>query len=155
MARILVIEDDEHHRLLLEEELACEGHATFSAGRGDDAINLLAFAAPDLIILDIGIPNVDGLRFLGKLVARRPRVPVVIYTAYQPCHENFMSWAADAYVLKHSDLGQLKSAVRQVLETSLAACPPAAAAASARADPRSVGEAYRRGQALSSRGAAG
>ncbi|HPD17016.1 MAG TPA: response regulator [Planctomycetota bacterium] len=117
MASILIIEDDRYQRLLLEEELASDGHFTFSASSGHEALERMKASAPDLVVLDIGLPGMDGIELLGKLLALNHELPVVIHTAYEGYRGNLMAWVADAYVLKQSDLAPLKQAVRRVLDS--------------------------------------
>ncbi len=123
MAGILVVEDDKHQRLLLEEELTREGYSTYCAASGGEALAAAAKAMPDLVIIDIAMPEMDGIELLGKLLALNNHLPVIIHTAYASYKDNFMAWAADAYIVKRTDLKELKDAVRRVL----AAHPRAAA----------------------------
>ncbi|HUT32884.1 MAG TPA: response regulator [Planctomycetota bacterium] len=128
MAAILVVEDDKNQRLLLAEELAGEGHAVLTAGSGQDALATVAKTMPDLVIVDIAMPEMDGLELLGRLLAVNHRLPVIIHTAYGSYKDNFMSWAADAYVVKRGNLQELKDTVRCVLTKPLGSCPSPAAA---------------------------
>ncbi len=123
MATILIVEDSKHQRLLLAEELECEGYEVCSAGTGRDALHLAATARPDLVVLDIGVPDMDGIELLGRLLARNSRLPIVIYTGYEGYRDSFLSWAAAAYVVKKSDLGELRTVLRQVLRASGVALP--------------------------------
>ena len=117
MAAILGVEDDEHQRLLLQEELEYDGHMVLTAVNAREALGTVARTMPDLVVLDIGMPGMDGLELLGKLLGVNNKLPVVIYTAYASFQNNFMSWAADAYVIKQSDLSELKQTIRNVLGT--------------------------------------
>jgi len=115
MAAILVVEDDRNLRLLVKEELAGEGYTIFTASNGQDALTAIATTMPDLVIMDIAMPEMDGLELLGRLLAVNHQLPVIIHTAYASYKDNFMSWAADAYVVKRGDLRELKDTVRCVL----------------------------------------
>lgn len=115
MAAILVVEDDRNQRILIQEELELDGHACFTAAGGKEALAAVNRAMPDVVVLDIGMPGMDGLDVLGKIMDINNRLPVIIYTAYSSYQDNFMAWAADAYVVKSSDLSKLKRAVRSVL----------------------------------------
>ena len=115
MPAILIVDDDRHQRLLLEEELAGEGYAVRAVPNAEDALTDISEAMPDLVIVDLAMPGMDGLDLLGKLLAMNNQLPVIIHTAYASYQENFMSWAADAYVVKKGDLTELKDAVRCVL----------------------------------------
>ena len=115
MAAILIVEDDLHQRLLIKEELEDEGYTVLAAANATDALDMVSRAMPDLVVLDIGMPGMDGLELLGKFLGINNRLPVVIYTAYSSYQDNFMSWAADDYIIKQSDLGELKRKIRHVL----------------------------------------
>lgn len=115
MAAILVVEDDRNQRLWLQEELELDGHAVMSAANADQALQAVRRAMPDLVVLDLAMPGIDGLDLLGRLLDLNHRLPVVIHTAYASYKDNFMSWAADAYVVKQSNLQPLKQTIHRVL----------------------------------------
>ena len=114
--KILVVEDEEGLRLLYEEELKAEGYEVFTAQNGREAIQHLEKVKPDLIILDIVMPVMDGMEALGRIVGKERNIPVIINTSYPGYREDFMSWAADAYVMKSADLQELKDKVRELLK---------------------------------------
>jgi len=114
--RILVVEDEEGLRLLYKEELEAEGYEVLSAQNGREAIQKLEEEDPDLIILDIVMPVMDGMEALGRIVGKERKIPIILNTSYPGYRRDFMSWAADAYVTKSTDLGELKDKVRELLE---------------------------------------
>jgi CheY-like chemotaxis protein len=114
--KILVVEDEESLRLLYEEELKSEGYEVLTAGNGREAIHQLEMGKPDLIILDIVMPVMDGMEALGRIVGKERRVPIILNTSYSGYQQDFMSWAADAYVTKSDDLSELKKKIRELLE---------------------------------------
>ena len=114
--KILIVEDEEGLRLLYEEELKAEGYEVFSARNGREAIQQLEEVKPDLIILDIVMPIMDGMEALGQIVGKERSIPIIIHTSYPGYREDFMSWAADAYVAKSSDLKDLKNTIRELLK---------------------------------------
>ncbi len=67
------------------------------------------------MVLDVAMPGVDGIETLGRILAENNRIPVLLHTAYATYKDNFMAWSADAYVVKSSDLSELKAEVRRVL----------------------------------------
>jgi len=117
MARLLVVDDDKNLRLLYEQELQEEGHEVVLAGSGPEALDYLKTKRPDLIILDISMPGMDGIEALGKILARDKTMPVILNTAYSTYKDNFMTWSADAYVVKQGDLTELKAKIKDVLKT--------------------------------------
>ncbi len=114
--KILVVEDEESLRLLYEEELTAEGYEVLTAGNGREAIQQLEQRKPDLIVLDIVMPVMDGMEALGRIVGKERKIPIILNTSYPGYRDDFMSWAADAYVTKSSDLGELKGKIRDLLE---------------------------------------
>ena len=114
--KILVVEDEESLRLLYEEELSAEGYEIITAGNGKEAIRQLQEGKPDLVVLDIVMPVMDGIETLGRILGKERKVPIVLNTSYPGYREDFMSWAADAYITKSSDLTELKNKVRDLLE---------------------------------------
>lgn len=115
MKKILVIDDEKNIRTLYEKELQDEGYAVTLAGNGREALERFSSERPDLVVLDIRMPGMDGLEALGKLLEADPKVPVVLNSAYSSYKDNFLSWSADAYVVKSSDLTELKETIRRLL----------------------------------------
>jgi DNA-binding response OmpR family regulator len=115
MAKVLVIEDEKSLRLLYQQDLLREGHEVLLAADGKEGLDLAERERPDLVVLDIRMPGMDGLEAMGRLLDRRPRMPVILNSAYSSYKDNFMSWAADAYVVKSSDTSELLARVREVL----------------------------------------
>jgi len=116
MKKILIVEDEEGLRLLYEEELKAEGYEIVTARNGKEAVQRLEEMKPDLIILDIVMPVMDGMETLGRLLKKERKIPIIINTSYPGYREDFMSWAADAYVMKSSDLGELKEKIKKLLK---------------------------------------
>ena len=114
--KILIVEDEESLRLLYEEELKAEGYEVITAGNGREAIQKLEEEKPDLIILDIVMPVMDGLEALGRIVGKERKIPIILNTSYPGYRQDFISWAADAYVTKSTDLDELKKKVKELLE---------------------------------------
>jgi CheY-like chemotaxis protein len=114
--KILVVEDEEGLRLLYKEELEAEGYEVLTAQNGREAIQQLEEGKPDLIILDIVMPVMDGMEALGRIVGKERKIPIILNTSYPGYRQDFMSWAADAYVTKSTDLEELKDKVRELLE---------------------------------------
>jgi len=115
MPTILIVEDEEHQQILFEEELKEEGYDVVVASSGSQAIELIQRITPDLVVLDVAMPGMDGIEALGRLLARDNQLPVILHTAYATYKDNFMTWSADAYVVKSSDLSELKAEIERVL----------------------------------------
>lgn len=117
MAKLLVVDDDKNLRLLYEQELADEGHNVTLASSGPEALEYLKTNRPDLIVLDISMPGMDGIEALGKILAKDKTMPVILNTAYSTYKDNFMTWSADSYVVKSGDLTELKAKIKEVLSS--------------------------------------
>jgi len=115
MIKILCVDDDPSLRRLYSDELTEEGYQVFVAGNGKEAVAEFARVQPDLIILDIRMPELDGIQTLNVLLGKNRQLPVILNTAYPQHKENFMTWGAAAYVVKSSDLGELKQKIHEVL----------------------------------------
>ena len=117
--KILIVEDDESQRFLYSEELKEEGYDPILAKNGKEAMQFLRTMKPNLVVLDIVMPVMDGMEALGRMIGRYRDVPIILHTSYPQYKEDFMSWAADAYVNKSSDLTDLKRVIGDLLKGSL------------------------------------
>ena len=115
MTTILVVEDDKNQRLLYEQELKLEGYEIVTASDGKEALEKVQEQLPDIIIMDINIPKMDGIETMGRILSKNKEIPIIINTAYSNYKDFFMSWAADAYIVKTADLSDLKNALKEVL----------------------------------------
>jgi len=113
--RVLIVDDEPHLRLLYETELRRAGFDTMSAANAEQGLEFVDSMRPDLVVLDIRMPGMDGVEALQRILDRDNTIPVVLNTAYSSYRDNFMTWAADAYVTKSSDVGELVSTVRELL----------------------------------------
>jgi len=116
MTKLLVVEDDPNQRRLYEQELEDEGYEVCTAAGGKEALAEISKERPDLVIMDISMPGMDGIEALGKVLGVDNTIPVILNTAYANYKDNFLSWAADAYVVKSSDLAELKATIKSVLK---------------------------------------
>lgn len=112
---ILIVEDDQHEALLYEELFTEEGYDVTITNSADEALLRIRETRPDLVVLDINMPGKDGLDLLRELMDIDKTLPVILNTAYSAYQDNFMSWAAAAYVVKSSDSTELLQTVSNVL----------------------------------------
>lgn len=118
MKRILIIDDEEDIRSLYQSELEIEGYSACSVSSGSEAMDYIdKNTNPDLVILDIKMSEMDGLEILENIRTRTNKVPVILNSAYSTYKNNFTSWLADAYLVKSSDLSELKDKVKELLAT--------------------------------------
>ena len=116
-AKILVVEDDEPLRSLYKYELEEEGYEVVIAVDGKTALRSLEHSSVDLIILDMVMPEMDGLETLKMIASRQKKIPVIIHTAYSQHNGQTLPGLADACLTKSSDLSLLKGTVKELLET--------------------------------------
>lgn len=115
MKTILIADDDKNLALLYEEELTEEGYRVEVVYDAKSAIARIEEVPPDLLVLDIRMPGMDGIEALSHILGKNNKLPVILNTAYSNYKDNFMTWAADAYVVKSSDLTELKDTIKDVL----------------------------------------
>ena len=112
--------DDEHEQLsLYEQALREEGYFVLCARNGKEALRCLEASPFDLVILDVVMPVMDGIEALGKIVSRYRNVPIILHSGYPDYHTDFMTWLADAFVVKSSDVSILKESVKALLKRKL------------------------------------
>ena len=117
MSTVLIVEDNMNQRKLYTQELEDEGYGVVWASSGRDALDLIdaGEVRPDVVVLDICMPGMDGVETLEAILARDHSIPVVLNTAYATYKENFRTWSAAAYVVKSADVKELKDAIKRVL----------------------------------------
>jgi len=113
---ILVVDDDEKIRLLLSEELTDEGYQVKTAANAMEALKIIEQPEPlDLVVLDIRMPGMTGVELLPRIIGLREGLPVILNTAYTQYKQDFMTWAANAYIVKSSDLSELKQKIKELI----------------------------------------
>jgi DNA-binding response OmpR family regulator len=116
MAIILLVEDEASIRRLYAFELKERGHEVLCASNGIDAIEMAKQHSPDLVIMDLNLPEkMDGMESMSRILGENADTPIIINTGYSEYKDDFMSWAAEAYVLKSADIDPLMEAVEDVL----------------------------------------
>jgi DNA-binding response OmpR family regulator len=115
MKKILVVEDEKALCLLYGEELGKAGYEVTTAYDADAALTELKKRKFDLIITDIRMPGKNGIELITEIMGLRKDIPIIINSAYQSHKEDFMTWAADAYVVKSSSLDELKLKIKELI----------------------------------------
>jgi len=115
MAKIFVVEDEQNLRLLYKSEIEEMGHQVLCYSNGRDAFKKIQEELPDLVVLDLMMPEGDGKEFLTRMLDNRMNIPVIINSAYSHYKNDFICWAAEAYVIKSSDLTELKNQINRAL----------------------------------------
>ena len=113
--KLLIADDESNIRLLYKMEFEKEGYEVELAKNGLECLEKVDEFKPDLVILDIRMPGIDGLETLNQILGKNNLIPVIINSAYSSYKDNFMSWSADAYVVKSGDLTELKEKVKELI----------------------------------------
>jgi DNA-binding NtrC family response regulator len=114
--RILVVDDEASIRLLYSAELADEGYEVDAAGTIDEALEKLHHNSYDVALLDIKLKNESGLDLLQQIVKERHDMVVILSSAFSCYKDDFSAWLADGYVVKSSDMQELKDEIKRLLE---------------------------------------
>jgi two-component system response regulator len=120
--KILLVEDGDHVRLLVKEELMDEGYEVQTASDGIEGLSILMsenYSKPDLIILDIRMPRMDGLDTIGHILKSKFDIPIIIHSAYEGYKVHPLTFAVDEYIVKSHDLTKLKDTIRNLLNRSM------------------------------------
>jgi len=115
MKCILIVEDDPNLRRLYQIELEAEGYSIMIAENGRQALERVAEKMPDVVVMDIRMPEMDGLNAMVEILQQHHKVPVILNTAYSCYMDDFLAWASEGYIIKSSDLAPLKAKIREVL----------------------------------------
>jgi len=117
---ILVVEDNDKNRKLVRDVLTATGYRLVEAESGEDGVRLAREQHPDLILMDIQLPGIDGIQALRELRAddRTRAIPVIAVTASAMTHDRQMIMAAgfDGYQSKPISVRPFLEAVRQMLD---------------------------------------
>ncbi|MED3947928.1 response regulator [Priestia aryabhattai] len=115
--KILIVDDQYGIRILLTEVLQKEGYTTFQAANGFQAIDITKEQAPDLVLLDMKIPGMDGIEILKRLKQYDETIKVIIMTAYGEL--DMIQEAKDLGALTHFakpfDIDEIRKVVREYI----------------------------------------
>ncbi|MCX8030344.1 MAG: response regulator [Thermodesulfovibrionales bacterium] len=115
--KVLAVDDEKNILKLYKAELEDEGYTVVTANSGAEALELFVKENPDIVTLDILMPDMDGIHVLRLMKEKNPKIPIIMLTAYD-YRDDFSVWVADAYVVKSSDLTILKNTISQLLQKS-------------------------------------
>jgi two-component system, OmpR family, response regulator MprA len=116
-AHILIVDDDQHITGVLRRALAYEGYTVEVATRGDEALHKVIEHPPELIVLDLMLPGIDGLEVCRRLRASGNQVPILMLTAKDAIPDRVagLDEGADDYLVKPMELEELLARVRALL----------------------------------------
>jgi two-component system OmpR family response regulator len=113
MTKVIFADGEAHIRQLCLEELQEEGYEVQVAGKGREAVQLVDSFQPDVVILEVLLPDMSGLE-TGRIIKGSKKNTRVIYYSFSQPPEDPSSWGADGFVLKSSNLDRLKAVVRSL-----------------------------------------
>jgi two-component system response regulator MprA len=115
--RILVVEDDRPVREAVRRALVLDGYEVLLAEDGLEAVPAIESRAPDAVVLDIGLPGIDGIGVCRRLRRSGNRVPILFLTARDAVADRIdgLDAGADDYLVKPFDVGELKARLRALL----------------------------------------
>jgi two-component system response regulator MprA len=124
--RVLIVDDDRSVRDALRRALTLGGYEVDAAADGEEALTRLATAAPDAMVLDLGMPEVDGLEVCRRVRGSGDRVPILMLTARDAVSDRIdgLDAGADDYLVKPFDVGELKARLRALLRRTTGAEDP-------------------------------
>jgi two-component system response regulator MprA len=116
-AHVLVVDDDENVTNMLRRALSFEGHAVATARDGNDALRKALEFAPDLVVLDLVMPGIDGLEVCRRLRAGDPQLAILMLTAKDAAADQVVGLdaGADDYLVKPFTLDVLSARIRALL----------------------------------------
>jgi len=116
--KVLIVDDQNGIRILLVEVFSSEGYETFQAANGKAALEIVKLHAPDLVLLDMKIPGMDGLEILKHIKQMNPDIKVIMMTAYGEL--DMIKEATDLGALMHFtkpfDIDEMRQAVNMQLK---------------------------------------
>jgi DNA-binding response OmpR family regulator len=119
MAKILVVDDEEHILMILKDSLEFSGFQIVTATNGEEALDVVVKENPDLVVLDVGMPKLDGWEVCRRLKAdpATKALPVIILTAYAQTSDQRkgMGLGADRFITKPCDLTYLVEEINSLL----------------------------------------
>src|SRR5882672_9577103 len=118
MPKILIVDDEADMRFAVRMLLERSGHAVVEADNGDAALSRIDEGAPDLVLLDMRLPGMDGIQILQKIREKQKDLPIIMVTGYGNVElaEQALQFGADHYLSKPFHNKELIEVIQQILE---------------------------------------
>lgn len=119
--QVLVIDDDDNVRSAVRRALTLDGHDVVMAENGQAGLDALSTSAPDAIVLDLGLPDIDGMEVCRRLRNSGDRTPVLMLTARDAIEDRVdgLEVGADDYLVKPYDVRELRARVKAIARRGL------------------------------------
>lgn len=125
--KVLIVDDQNGIRVLLMEVFSSEGYSTYQASNGKIALNIVREESPDIVLLDMKIPGMDGLEILKQIKKMEPQMKVIMMTAYGEL--DMIKEATDLGAIMHFtkpfDIDEMRVAVNMTLQQDHSTANPA------------------------------
>jgi DNA-binding NtrC family response regulator len=115
MKKVLVVDDEEKIRIIYKKQLEDDDMEVHLASSGEEALEMIEKYHFDIVSLDIKMSGINGIETLEQIKMRERNLPVILCSAYDDYKQNYGSWASDAYIIKSSNLEELKDAIKKTL----------------------------------------
>jgi two-component system response regulator MprA len=119
--QVLVIDDDDGVRSAVRRALVLDGHEVLTAESGQAGLDQLAVTTPDAIVLDLGLPDIDGMEVCRRLRGTGDRTPVLMLTARDAIEDRVdgLEVGADDYLVKPYDVRELRARLKAIVRRGL------------------------------------
>jgi len=117
--KLLIVDDQFGIRVLLKEVFDKDGYETFDASNGNQALTIIKDESPDLVLLDVKIPGMDGLEILKEIRERKLETNVIMMTAYGELEmiNEAKKLGAVAHFAKPFDIDEVRMKIREFLDS--------------------------------------
>ncbi len=117
---ILIVDDEEEFAITLAERLNLRGYNTRVENDGEGALNAVNTSLPDVVVLDVKMPGIDGFEVLKRIKSEYPQVPVILLTGHGATKDGIkgMELGAYDYLIKPVDITELIEKMDSAIEAS-------------------------------------
>jgi len=114
---ILIVDDEPVARTLAQKKIAEQGYNVLTAGNGEEALAALETTKPDLIMLDVEMPKMNGYTFMGELNKQNlnPRIPVIVLTAHEEMGPIFKRHGVRGYLIKPLNIELVIAKIKELI----------------------------------------
>jgi CheY-like chemotaxis protein len=114
---ILIVDDEPVARELARKRISESGYTVLTAGNGEEALASIAQAKPDLIMLDVEMPKMNGYTFVGELAKKNfnPKIPIIVLTAHEELGPIFKRHGVREYLIKPLKIDEVLAKIKALV----------------------------------------